>query len=164
MARRPRDLASRMASRRTPNEGFKDGFVRQTFTLPREKARDRARDFLDRYPKAGLYERRRELARIAGRRHRIHYAQARKCRLAFDARSPGTISIVSGRFDGGPMEDAPATARRGLGFGLATPKDWGLSWGSLTRCQSPLGTSANIRELFCGPENPDYVLKLHGLG
>jgi hypothetical protein len=44
----PRDLASRMASRRKP----KDGFVRETFTLPREAARSRARDFLDRYPKA----------------------------------------------------------------------------------------------------------------
>jgi hypothetical protein len=52
MALRPRDLASRMASRRTPKKAFEDGFVRETFTLPREKARDRARDFLDRYPKA----------------------------------------------------------------------------------------------------------------
>ena len=52
MALRPRDLASRMASRRTPKAGFEDGFLRETFTLPREKARDRARDFLNRYPKA----------------------------------------------------------------------------------------------------------------
>ena len=53
MALRPRDLASRMVSRRTPKKnGFEDGFVRETFTLPREKARDRAHDFLDRYPKA----------------------------------------------------------------------------------------------------------------
>ena len=51
MARRPRDLASRMASRRTA-KGFEDGFLRETFTLPREMARDRARDFLNRYPKA----------------------------------------------------------------------------------------------------------------
>jgi len=52
MAPRPRDLASRMASRRTPKTGFEDGFRRETFTLPREKARDRAREFLNRYPKA----------------------------------------------------------------------------------------------------------------
>ena len=52
MAPRPRDLASRMASRRTPKAGFEDGFLRETFTLPREKARDRAREFLNRYPKA----------------------------------------------------------------------------------------------------------------
>lgn len=60
MALRPRDLASRMASRRKPRDGFRqgfeqrfeDGFLRETFRLPREAARDRARDFLNRYPKA----------------------------------------------------------------------------------------------------------------
>jgi len=42
-----------MASRRTPKTGFEDGFRRETFTLPRERARDRAREFfLNRYPKA----------------------------------------------------------------------------------------------------------------
>ena len=30
-----------------------DGYLRETFTLPREKARAKARDFLNRYPKAG---------------------------------------------------------------------------------------------------------------
>ena len=48
MVMRPRDLASRMAARRKPD----DGFVRETFTLPRAEARTRARDFLDRFPKA----------------------------------------------------------------------------------------------------------------
>jgi hypothetical protein len=48
MAFRPRDLASRMAVRRKPD----DGYLRETFTLPREAARQRARDFLKRYPKA----------------------------------------------------------------------------------------------------------------
>ena len=47
MASRPRDLASRMAGRRSAG----DGFVRETFTLPREIARARARDFFTRYPK-----------------------------------------------------------------------------------------------------------------
>ena len=47
MAFRPRDLASRMAGRRRPD----DGFLRVTFTLPREAARSKARDFLQRYPK-----------------------------------------------------------------------------------------------------------------
>lgn len=60
MAFRPRDLASRMASRRQHEKGRRqqkvgrqreDGFVRETFTLPREAARSRARDFLTRYPK-----------------------------------------------------------------------------------------------------------------
>jgi hypothetical protein len=48
MAFRPRDLADRMAGRRKPD----DGYLRETFTLPRDKARIRARDFLTRYPKA----------------------------------------------------------------------------------------------------------------
>lgn len=47
MASRPRDLASRMADRRRRD----DGFLRETFTLPRETARARARDFFTRYPK-----------------------------------------------------------------------------------------------------------------
>jgi hypothetical protein len=45
----PRDLADRMARRRKPG----DGFLRETFTLSRERARAKARDFLNRYPKAG---------------------------------------------------------------------------------------------------------------
>jgi hypothetical protein len=44
---RPRDLAGRMAGRRTRD----DGYLRETFSLPREKARAKARDFLTRYPK-----------------------------------------------------------------------------------------------------------------
>jgi hypothetical protein len=41
----PRDLVDRMATRRK----IADGYLRETFTLPREKARA----FLNRYPKAG---------------------------------------------------------------------------------------------------------------
>ena len=48
MVTRPRDLASRMAGRRKPD----DGYLRESFTLPRDQARSRAREFLDRYPKA----------------------------------------------------------------------------------------------------------------
>jgi hypothetical protein len=48
MAFRPRDLAGRMAGRRKPD----DGYLRETFTLPRDKARMKAREFLTRYPKA----------------------------------------------------------------------------------------------------------------
>jgi hypothetical protein len=49
MADRPRDLAERMSRRKAAD----DGFVRETFTLPRLAARARARAFLDRYPAAG---------------------------------------------------------------------------------------------------------------
>jgi hypothetical protein len=48
MATRPRDLADRMAARRKPD----DGFLRETFTLPRAEARTMARDFFTRFPKA----------------------------------------------------------------------------------------------------------------
>jgi hypothetical protein len=47
MVSRPRDLADRMASRRKHD----DGYLRDTFTLPRDKARSKARDYLTRYPK-----------------------------------------------------------------------------------------------------------------
>src|SRR3954454_13151343 len=49
MPRRPRDLADRMSERRKPD----DGFLRETFTLPRLAARARARAVLDSYPAAG---------------------------------------------------------------------------------------------------------------
>ena len=52
MGFRPRDLASRMAGRRKPDRKLDDGYLRETFTLPREKARIKAREFLTRYPKA----------------------------------------------------------------------------------------------------------------
>ena len=42
---RPRDLADRMAGR-------SDGFVRETFSLPRVEAREKARAFFNKYPKA----------------------------------------------------------------------------------------------------------------
>jgi hypothetical protein len=48
MADRPRDLAERMAKRKPPA----DGFLRQTFALPRPEARQKAREFLDAFPKA----------------------------------------------------------------------------------------------------------------
>jgi hypothetical protein len=48
MGSRPRDLADRMAARRRPD----DGFLRETFTLPRDAARTKAREFLESFPKA----------------------------------------------------------------------------------------------------------------
>ncbi|QDP20889.1 hypothetical protein [Bradyrhizobium cosmicum] len=57
MVDRPRDLAERMARRRKmggqPGESRGDGYLRETFTLPREAARARAQAFFARYPKAG---------------------------------------------------------------------------------------------------------------
>jgi len=45
---RPRDLADRMARRKTPA----DGFLRETYVLPRLDARAKAREFLEAWPKA----------------------------------------------------------------------------------------------------------------
>lgn len=57
MADRPRDLAERMARRRKmagkPDQKVGDGYLRETFTLPRAAARERAHAFFARYPKAG---------------------------------------------------------------------------------------------------------------
>jgi hypothetical protein len=49
MVRRPRDLADRMAARRKPS----DGFLRETFKLPRQEARLKARNFFASYPTEG---------------------------------------------------------------------------------------------------------------
>jgi hypothetical protein len=46
----PRDLANRMADRRKRLKQD-DGFVRESFTQPREQARVTARAFFDRFPK-----------------------------------------------------------------------------------------------------------------
>ena len=48
MVYRPRDLADRIGNRHKPD----DGFVRETYALPRDDARKRARAFLEKYPKA----------------------------------------------------------------------------------------------------------------
>ena len=48
MVYHPRDLADRMADRHRTD----DGFVRETYALPREDARKQARAFLEKYPKA----------------------------------------------------------------------------------------------------------------
>lgn len=49
MPKTPRDLADRMAGRRERKQ--QDGFVRETFTQPRDAARKTARAFFDRFPK-----------------------------------------------------------------------------------------------------------------
>lgn len=49
--RNPRELADRMASRRQQARAD-DGYVPETFTLPRDAARVRAKAMLDRWPTA----------------------------------------------------------------------------------------------------------------
>ena len=46
---RPKDLARRHAARR---DSAGAGFRRETFTLPREEAREKARELFARFPKA----------------------------------------------------------------------------------------------------------------
>ena len=45
-----RELADRMRDHRAQHRAH-DGFVRETFTQPRDDARQTVREFLDRYPK-----------------------------------------------------------------------------------------------------------------
>jgi hypothetical protein len=45
----PRELADRMRDHRAQHRA-RDGFVRETFTQPRDDARQTVREFLDRYP------------------------------------------------------------------------------------------------------------------
>ena len=49
--RHPKDLADQMATRCKAGASD-DGYVRETFTLPRDEARVRARAILDRWPSA----------------------------------------------------------------------------------------------------------------
>jgi hypothetical protein len=49
MAYRPRDLADRISQAREPDEGF----ARETFTLPVEAARLKAREILNQFPQGG---------------------------------------------------------------------------------------------------------------
>lgn len=48
----PRDLAERMRARKK-QAADADGFMRETFTLPHDAARAKARDILDRFPAGG---------------------------------------------------------------------------------------------------------------
>ncbi len=48
--RKPADIARRMAQSRPA--GKADAFKRETFSLPREAAREKARDWFTRFPKA----------------------------------------------------------------------------------------------------------------
>jgi hypothetical protein len=51
--RTPKELADQMAGKRSRDRlQSDDGYVRETFTLPREEARAKAREWLDRWPKA----------------------------------------------------------------------------------------------------------------
>jgi len=49
--RRPADVARRMAARRAAHKP-RDSFRRETFALPREAARAKAREIFRRFPKA----------------------------------------------------------------------------------------------------------------
>lgn len=50
--RRPNDLAQKMSRRLAAREPRSHAFRRETFSLPREAARAKAREMFDRFPKA----------------------------------------------------------------------------------------------------------------
>lgn len=49
---RPRDLAERLAQQKQSRKRTRDSFRRETFALPREAARAKAREMFARFPKA----------------------------------------------------------------------------------------------------------------
>lgn len=49
---RPKDMARSMARRVRAQGARRDSYRRETFSLPREAARAKAREMFDRYPKA----------------------------------------------------------------------------------------------------------------
>jgi hypothetical protein len=50
--RRPADIAKRSGQALARRAGARDSFRRETFALPREAAREKAREFFRRFPKA----------------------------------------------------------------------------------------------------------------
>lgn len=48
-------LARQLKETRRAREAGRDSFVRETFTLPREAARSKAREWFERYPKAAYW-------------------------------------------------------------------------------------------------------------
>ncbi len=50
--RRPAEIAKRSAHALARRAGARDAFRRETFALPREAAREKAREFFRRFPKA----------------------------------------------------------------------------------------------------------------
>jgi len=50
--RKPSDLAARVAGRRSARDCAEGAWRRDTFCLPREQARAKAREWFDRFPKA----------------------------------------------------------------------------------------------------------------
>jgi len=51
-SRRPAEIAKRSAQALARRTGVRDAFRRETFALPREAARAKAREFFSRFPKA----------------------------------------------------------------------------------------------------------------
>ncbi len=51
-SRRPADIAKRSAHALAGRAGARDSFRRETFALPRAAAREKAREFFRRFPKA----------------------------------------------------------------------------------------------------------------
>jgi len=51
-ARKPSDLAERVAERRATRSRAENAWRRETFCLPREEARAKAREWFERFPKA----------------------------------------------------------------------------------------------------------------
>ena len=74
---RPKDLARRMAgSSARLKSARRDAFRRETFSLPREAAREKAREMFRRFPKAAYMTEIESWRELPDGAHRIHHAAA----------------------------------------------------------------------------------------
>ena len=80
----PGDLAARMAEnlRRVSQARRADGFKRESFVLPRDKAREKAREIFASFPKAAYMTEIEFLAGTGRRADRIHHAPPAERRLS----------------------------------------------------------------------------------
>ncbi len=91
---KPADIARRLSQRsaktRRAEGGAGDMWRRETFTLPRTEARDKAREWFVKYPQGRLYDRNRVLAGAFRRPDRIYHPAAAQRGLSFSVFVPRT--------------------------------------------------------------------------
>lgn len=94
LAHREIDLADRTADRRRQAKAD-DGFARETFTQPREQARQTARAFLDRWPAAAYMSADESWRKLPGGENRVHDEAAQECGLTEDQPNKNPLGLSS---------------------------------------------------------------------
>ena len=88
--KKPIDLAERVASRRSrrsQSAAAEDAWRRETFCLPRDEARAKAREWFERFPKAAYMTEIESLARGRRRSDRVCHSSVAVRRLSMTALS-----------------------------------------------------------------------------